>query len=239
MKFTKRLKFFSIGFSIGILFVYFLFKDREFKWSWLPGNRVTEFILQHPIKINTEKFNSLNQKESFSNSVFNTIINGDVVFSKSETKGLIKSYLIENKENKAVISISFQDSISQLIKFNEITFSNENILNQRDTILNIDSKNFLMQISDKDIRLGKIFSCQLNKFNINNEVFENSFNSIRVNWNISKPFLNPYAFYIAKITIENIDYDISFENGSNKLRFKNIQFSNSSNSDIIFDKECK
>jgi hypothetical protein len=55
MKFSKRLKYFAIGFSIGLLFVFGLFKEREFKWAWLPGNRVTNFILSHPIKINQKK----------------------------------------------------------------------------------------------------------------------------------------------------------------------------------------
>lgn len=238
MKFTKRLKFFSIGFSIGLLFVYFLFKDRDFKWSWLPGNRVTEFILKHPIKINSLKFEEINSKESFSNSVFNTIINGNVNFSESQTKGLLKNYQIENKESIALITISFQDSISQLIKFNDITFLNEDSSNQRDTILNMDHENFLNKIKEKDKRIGKIFSCQLYKLNIEENIFENSVNSILVNWKLSKPFSKPYGLYIAKINIQNTDYHISFEEGNDKLRFKYIQLVDFNSSEIIFEKEC-
>ena len=38
MNFLNRLKFYLIGFGLGVFFIYFLFNDRE--WDWLPENKV-------------------------------------------------------------------------------------------------------------------------------------------------------------------------------------------------------
>ena len=56
MKFIHRLKYYLIGFSLGIVLVFFFFKDRG--WDWLPGNRVVNFILTNPINID-ESLNDL------------------------------------------------------------------------------------------------------------------------------------------------------------------------------------
>ena len=72
MKFFKRLKYFAVGFSLGILFVYFLFKDRDFKWDWLPGNRVSNFILDHPIKIDESRLGKIIDKEETQGMINNS-----------------------------------------------------------------------------------------------------------------------------------------------------------------------
>ena len=54
MNFLNRLKFYLIGFSLGLFLIYTLFKDRE--WDWLPENKVKNFILKNPLKINLKKY---------------------------------------------------------------------------------------------------------------------------------------------------------------------------------------
>ncbi len=53
MNFLNRLKFYLIGFGLGLFLIYSLFKDRE--WDWLPENKVKKFILETPLKINLKK----------------------------------------------------------------------------------------------------------------------------------------------------------------------------------------
>jgi len=45
--FLRRLKYYGIGFGIGLLFVFFIFKQKG--CSWTPGNRVKEAVLNRII----------------------------------------------------------------------------------------------------------------------------------------------------------------------------------------------
>ena len=58
MNFLNRLKFYLVGFILGLFLVFFLFKDRE--WDWLPENKIKKFLLANPIKINIEKSRTFN-----------------------------------------------------------------------------------------------------------------------------------------------------------------------------------
>ena len=243
MKFTNRLKYFSVGFSIGILFVIFLFKDREFKWSWLPGNRVTNFILDHPIKINSDFNTGINLNEDFSNQIFNTLINGDVNFSKSDTEGSIKKYIIEYNQNTIHIAVSFEDSISQIIKLNEMEFSKENKVNINDENLYMDLKNFKKRIDKKEIKLSQNFLCELDQLKIDRAIFSDSLEFESVKWKLSKAYVKPHPYFILSNKIEGLTYYVLIEESSGKIRLKSIQLKNNIDSDNhladeLFKIEC-
>ncbi|MDA8670532.1 hypothetical protein N9L60_06210, partial [Flavobacteriales bacterium] len=97
MNFINRLKFYLVGFILGLFLVYSLFNDRE--WDWLPENKIKKFLLANPIKINIEKSEALYLNESFSKKVFDVVINGNVLFSKSETKTDTKNYFLESNND--------------------------------------------------------------------------------------------------------------------------------------------
>ena len=59
MNFLKRLKFYLIGFILGLILVYGIFKDRS--WDWLPENKIKKFLLENPIKINYNKIELIYQ----------------------------------------------------------------------------------------------------------------------------------------------------------------------------------
>ena len=243
MKFTNRLKYFSVGFSIGILFVIFLFKDREFKWSWLPGNRVTNFILDHPIKINSDFNTGINLNGDFSNQIFNTLINGDVNFSKSDTEGSIKKYIIEYNQNTIHIAVSFEDSISQIIKLNEMEFSKENKVNINDENLHMDLKNFKKRIDKKEIKLSQNFLCELDQLKIDRAIFSDSLEFESVKWKLSKAYVKPHPYFILSNKIEGLTYYVLIEESSGKIRLKSIQLKNNIDSDNhladqLFKIEC-
>ena len=56
-----------------------------------------------------------------------------------------------------------------------------------------------------------------------NFVQENNFKKIHVNWNKSNGFKIPNPFYVVKINIEGLDYEISMEKGNKKIRFKRLK----------------
>tara|TARA_B100001093_G_C26854615_1_gene1026813 strand:- start:3819 stop:4562 length:744 start_codon:yes stop_codon:yes gene_type:complete len=237
MKFTKRLKYFSVGFGIGILFVIFLFKDREFKWSWLPGNRVTDFILDHPIKINSDFYTEINLNVNLSTQIFNTLLNGDVDFSNSDTEGPIKKYIIEYNQNTVHIAISFKDSISQIIKLNEMEFSNANEVNINDENLYMDLKNFQTRINKKEIKLSQNFLCELDQLKINKAVFIDSLEFESVKWKLSKAYLKPHPYFILSNKIDGLTYYVLIEESSGKIRLKSIQIKNNKDSDNYLAEE--
>ena len=222
MKFFKRLKYFAVGFSLGILFVFFLFKDRDFKWDWLPGNRVTNFIIDHPIKIDKSIFTKIEDKEAFSNSLFSVVLYGGVDFSNSETNGKVKNYIIENDQDKLYISVSFKDSISKVLEFNDEIFTTKNSTENKLINLNLDSKNFVNKISKKEIKLSKIFKCQIKKLNIKEDEFLNSLGSLKIIWEISNPYKYPHPYYFGTIELDQKTYHISFEDGSKRVRMRNF-----------------
>ncbi len=106
MSFLNRLKFYLIGFGLGLFLIYSLFKDRE--WDWLPENKVKKFILETPLKINLKKDQTAILTDQFSKKIFDLIINGNVNFSESKTKFTNKKYVIEYKNSSALFNISFE-----------------------------------------------------------------------------------------------------------------------------------
>ena len=244
MKFLNRIKYFGFGFVFGLISVFFLFKDRDFKWAWLPGNRVINFIINHPVKLDLTKNKTPINSNNFINDLYTTIIDGEVDFSSSDTKNNLKHYVIRHLNNEIYVSVSFKDSISQIIKFNEIIFSEENYMDKRAPNLNMDHKTFLNLITKKEKKFNQLFLCQLEKIGVSKTLFKNSLPTLRIKWNSSKPFTKPYGFYIGEIIINKTTYSILLEKGSEKIRFKSIQKKTYNSSQNIikrteFNKDCK
>ena len=244
MRFLNRIRYFGFGFVFGLVFVFFIFKDRDFKWAWLPGNRVTNFIIDHPIKLDSTTNNPFINLKNFTNDFYTTIIDGEVDFTNSDTKSHIKHYVIKHLNNKIYVSVSFKDSISQIIQFNEDIFSKKNFIDNKAPNLNMDNKTFLNLIDNKEKKFNQIFLCQLEKIDVSKTSLENSLKTLKINWKSSKPFTKPYGFYIGEIMINKNAYYILLEKGAEKTRFKYIQKKTADSSQKIlskneFNKDCK
>ena len=61
MNFLNRLKFYLLGFILGLFLVYGIFKERN--WDWLPENKVKKFLLENPLKIFYNKKQDLLSRE--------------------------------------------------------------------------------------------------------------------------------------------------------------------------------
>ena len=79
MNFIKRLTYFSGGFIIGLMFLMFFLSGKRTSCSYLPDARVKKNILKKSIV-----FENIKEKKD-SILIINTIHNGDVDFSKSNT----------------------------------------------------------------------------------------------------------------------------------------------------------
>jgi hypothetical protein len=222
MNFKKRILYYSSGFIIGLVFVFLIFGTR--RCEWLPERRVINFILEHPIKINKQATDTIKNIENFSRKIHTVLIHGDVDFSKSETKGPIKVYHFSHEQNHLNIAVSFNDSLSQLCEVNKTIFSNEPTIDIDAASLYIDRLNFFELISEKDKKLTKEFKCKIVKLGISSTDYYKSFNatSVSINWEVSRPFLDPNPYYIGIININQENYGLLFEQGSEKIRMKNI-----------------
>ncbi|MDA9809487.1 hypothetical protein N9C59_04130 [Flavobacteriales bacterium] len=219
MKFSNRLKFYLIGFSLGLFLVYSIFKDRS--WNWLPENKVKQFLLENPLRIYTDKNQQTYQKD-ISKNIFDIIINGDVNFSKSKTDSSLKKYVIEYEEAHACFGVSFEDSLCRVLSLNKINFNLKNDSLSLDSIIHIDQVNLTNRFSKMEKKFTKAFIVKLRNSPLNTEDFLKNLESFNVDWNTSLPFkkLNPQ--YSGTIKISNITYQILLETGNKKLRFKDF-----------------
>jgi hypothetical protein len=219
MKFSNRLKFYLIGFSLGLFLVYSIFKDRS--WNWLPENKVKQFLLENPLRIYLDK-NQQNYQKDISKNIFDIIINGDVNFSRSKTDSYLKKYVIEYEEAFACFGVSFEDSLCRVLSLNKINFNFKNDSFSSDSIIYIDQFNLTNRFKKMEKKFAKAFQVKLTNSPLNKEDFLKNLESFKVDWNASFPFrkLNPQ--YSGIIKISNNTYQILLETGNKKLRFKDF-----------------
>ena len=91
--FFRRLKYYGLGFGIGIIMVLALFDNKG--CSWFPSNRVKDNLFNRMIVVNQTNSQQI-KEQGFSKSQFlKTIQNGAVDFGKSKKQGLDKVYRID------------------------------------------------------------------------------------------------------------------------------------------------
>ena len=221
MDFSNRLKFYLLGFILGLFLVYSLFNDRE--WDWLPKNKIKKFLLTNPIKINIEKSEVLKINEDFSKKVFDVIINGNILFSKSETKTNTKNYFLESNNDTISIDISFDDSTCRITSINNQNFSRNKSISNIDTNIYMDNFNFYKVLEKFEKKYSKEFIRDLENYQLNEIDIEKKLKTININWNKSNGFMFANPFYIGRINIEGLEYEIYMEKGNKKIRFKRLR----------------
>ncbi len=225
MKFIHRLKYFLVGFGIGLIAVFFFFKDRG--WDWLPGNRVTKFILTNPMEIDEDFLLVLNENKIKTDLLFNTIEKGSVLFSESETKERVKNYKIELDTFKLTILVSFEDSLSTIINLNNL----KNKQNQKivSTPFYPSDSLFFSKILKKEIKANDLFLCQLKKEELNyDSIITHLKNNILLR-EFSRPYKKPNPIYFSEMNFNGNKMIIHMEEGSKKIRLKSMVIINESN----------
>jgi|SRR5680860_84827 len=113
MALLKRLGFFLVGLSIGIVFLtFFLRKKTEesgFDFCYLPNCRTLKNIRSKPMSNSKEIDRMLANKELDSLDIVRFLNDGDVDFGKSDTESEpCKTYFIEGvvKKKQAVLKIT-------------------------------------------------------------------------------------------------------------------------------------
>ena len=217
MNFLNRLKFYLLGFILGLFLVYGIFKERN--WDWLPENKVKKFLLENPLKIFYNKKQDL-LSDQLSKKIFDIIINGDVNFSKSETKQDLKIYLIEHNQNTAIFNISFKDTLCRILSLDSNYFKKEP--NSKDSTIFIDQMNLFLRFDKLEKKYSKSFIKKLENYPLNEEDFSNNLKSFEPNWAQSDPYKKSNPQYLGTIIIHDSAYFLILETGNQKLRFKDF-----------------
>ena len=217
MNFLNRLKFYLLGFILGLFLVYGIFKERN--WDWLPENKVKKFLLENPLKIFYNKKQDL-LSDQLSKKIFDIIVNGDVNFSKSETKQDLKIYLIEYNQNTAIFNISFKDTLCRILSLDSNYFKKES--NSKDSTIFLDQMNLFLRFDKLEKKYSKSFIKKLENYPLNEEDFSNNLKSFEPNWAQSDPYKKSNPQYLGTIIIHDSAYFLILETGNQKLRFKDF-----------------
>lgn len=114
--FLRRLKYYGLGFGMGLIFVIFFFQNRG--CSWWPSNRVKNSIIERLIVV-SEKQDSLMKVKNISKKDFINALNvGDVNFSESKKNGDFKVYAfdvdVKGKNERLYFSLPKESFISEV-----------------------------------------------------------------------------------------------------------------------------
>ncbi|WP_289062803.1 DUF4258 domain-containing protein [uncultured Zobellia sp.] len=112
MDFLKRLGFYLIGLSIGIVFLTFFLKKKSketgTEFCYFPNCRTLKDIRSKPMSYSDDVSRLFSEKQIDTVDIANILRNGDVDFSNSQTKTTpCKTYIIEGtiQEKEAVLKI--------------------------------------------------------------------------------------------------------------------------------------
>jgi hypothetical protein len=111
-KFVNRLKYYGVGFGIGMVFVFFFFQNRG--CSWLPANRVKNSILDRALVVSEEENKVLSKKGVKIDDIIELLNTGDVDFEKSITEGKTKIYYLSNDKIKVFFTLPKDNYISEV-----------------------------------------------------------------------------------------------------------------------------
>jgi hypothetical protein len=114
--FLRRLKYYGIGFVIGLIFVLFFFQNRG--CSWLPSNRVKNSVLDRVLVVSDAELKELDSRGISKKDVIDVLNDGEVIFNESKKKGNPQVYLIRyehsGKELDFYFSLPKESFISEL-----------------------------------------------------------------------------------------------------------------------------
>ena len=103
--FLRRLKFYGIGFLIGLLFVFIFFQNRG--CTWLPSNRVKNTIIGRVIVVNEKDHQQLKKLGISDKRIIHFLNDGTVDFGESKKQGNPKVYSITREVNGKDVELWF------------------------------------------------------------------------------------------------------------------------------------
>lgn len=120
MAFLKRLGFYLIGLSIGLVFLFFFLKKKSdetgVSFCYLPNCRVLKELRSKPFTY-SKQIDQMLYDQTLDSLTINYFLNdGDVNFKKSDTKNTsCKTYLIEGTIEEQLMSLTVKNCDSSTV----------------------------------------------------------------------------------------------------------------------------
>lgn len=220
-KFKNRIKYYLVGFLMGIIAITFFFGQRG--CAWLPGNRVKTTITEQKIVVGDSIQALLNCLADDSQPIFDLLnTDGDVNFGESETEGHPQRYRIENG-NGLVVDFKIYDNYSEIVsvKSPEITCDVSALTNQVKHRLILPKKIINQIIDQHAFTFYDIAKCQMACYGIPEEDVVLLHKSGK-NYRTSEREDLVNRIFIVTTNYNGTDYDITYEIGENRTRIKSI-----------------
>ena len=115
MKLSNRLIYYFVGFSIGMLIVIFILDKKGTSFDYFANARVLKNINSKNIHYSSELHSAFSKNKITASMVLNILKDGDVNFSKSNTKlDSCKIYFIEREIDKINYSVKLENCTNEV-----------------------------------------------------------------------------------------------------------------------------
>ncbi|MBT8281228.1 MAG: DUF4258 domain-containing protein [Muriicola sp.] len=120
MAFLKRLGYYMIGLTIGIIFLTLFLKKKTSEtgteFCYFPNCRVLKELRSKPLSYSSQIQEMINAREIDTLEIQNVLRDGDVIFSESDTEAQpCKTFLVEGNINKNEAALLFKNCDSLTI----------------------------------------------------------------------------------------------------------------------------
>jgi hypothetical protein len=222
--FKRRIKYYLIGFGIGIIFVSFIFGNRA--CSWLPENRVKNMIAEKEIIVGDSISDLMDCSGVDNNDVYRLLNeDGDVDFSLSNTKQEPKEYLFEGvKDNeKLTITYALFDTVAEVIdfEFGSKKCTSE-LSNSNTSTVPLPHNEVTAIIESQEMRILELAECQMECLKLSKEDVEKFHLTAKMNAKKSLPRLQPNAIFVLDGKIDGKSFTFEYIIGEARTRVSDI-----------------
>ena len=223
-KFKNRLKYYLLGFGIGLVFMFFIFGNRA--CAWLPENRVKNMLAEKEIYVGDSVRYLMDCQGVDNNDVYRLLNDdGDVDFTRSKTGGYPKKYLFQGYKNDKDITITYAlfDTISEVIAFEFGSNSCTTLeSNSNKSVISLPDNEVLTIIESKEMRILESVNCQIKCLGITEVQLLAFHRNATTDTEKSKPRLQPNPYYWMNGKIANKSYAVKYIIGDNRTRISEV-----------------
>lgn len=108
----RRLKYYGIGFGIGLFFLFFFFENRG--CTWLPSNRVKNSILDRLLVVSNDTYTMLEKDGLSAEDIVQVLNDGEVNFGESDKDSEPKIYILEKENRRYAFTLPEESFISEV-----------------------------------------------------------------------------------------------------------------------------
>jgi hypothetical protein len=224
-RFRNRIKYYLVGFTIGLILMYMMFGNRG--CSWLPENRVKNMLAEKEVLIGDSLLEIMNCAGVTNNDIYALLDDdGEVDFSKSLTHEYPKKYWLTGTKNEKDLSIVYSlfDTLVEVFDFNFETKTNcvSSLSNLHKSTIPLPDADVRAIIESHEIRILEKAECQMACLKLTEAEVKSFHTEASIEIGLSKPRLHPNAVYVLKGKIRNQEMTVTYAIGENRTRIENI-----------------